>query len=1264
MIPILYKETEKEFRSNGIGQLDETIISETTEVLNGEFELYLEYPSTGQWFNEIKEFRYIQVIPNNQDEEHAFRIYEIDKTDDPESVKVYATTKSNELGDNLIEGFEYKKASPTMLYSQIKKSMLLPSNYNFVTDLTTLGNIDWKFRSPLNCILGEEGSMIQIFGGEIKRTNDYIYHYKRRGKDRVTSVRQDKNLDGFTQTVSTKGLVTKILPYYTYYPTPPEGFKGPVEPETMVIPIVTSAKAKDYPKEVLKAVDFSSYSDEIGATKTITKTEKLKNGKDKVTKTEVFDEKKTRENLIAKADTYFTSMYKGVDEPKVTIDVDLYSLADSAEYADLASLEHIGISDTVDVWVPKYDIDVTVKVKRLVFDNLTEKVISLSAGSSSTSTYQSQKGDYTQITDDIQAYIDSALDNTVHMAANGSNRIWTGATRPTEGVREGDTWFEPLPDGHMAIHHFDGVEWIFVMDTTDTTDNANRIEEAMKEIAKAQKAADDANKEINDAITNAGFTSLDEVINNVKAISTQAQKDADEAVIQALDAIAQALTAVENTNSLSVRVDEVAGTLSIKADKQTVDDLVGVVDLQSLDIQTNAEGLELKANQSVVDTLAGTVSSLGTEVNTVAGQITSKVWNVDIENAIDGIEVDIDTDTIVSRIEARWTQTFDTFDQTITDIDGRVTTQKQTIDGITRTVSGHDGRLSTVEQTVSGLQTTVAGKAAQSQVTQLANGYNVLVSKVNNVVGANLIEADKLTVGSISTNNGNDITSSDEMRTPHIDVEGATEVTIASNETDPFYYKAYIHFYDVSKNYLGNIYVFTEIYPEDIGSFQLPYGTRYIRMNGHEDRMASTYKLEIGPKHTGFIGFNTDEIYSQISALERNINLRVVKGDVMSQINIEAGRTLIQSDKLVINASTTTISGTAYMDGAVLKNLSVDGAKLKNATIANAKIVSLDAGKVSFGTMKGVRIEAETGTIGDWILDGGVLHSPLIGGGYTSLKATGSVALATGTPDPFSTTGANLQIWHDGTLRFGELGTRIYSTIQDNLRIMSHNRIVLMANSTVETDSRIIPQTNGNLNLGELTNRWSSVYSNSFRTANGSFQPTKQSGSNPNSSEIHTKVNLELVPEGQVYSRANILPWSSNNHYVGSSSYRWKGVYLSTQPNVSSDMRDKKLIQDIPKGLLDHLIEIKPKMYQQKDKWHFGYIAQDVERAIYKYVSLMKKWDSMEAMNEYARSFAMLHKDESKLSLLYGEITVIKEAEIQSRIDKLENKLEELLNAN
>ena len=59
MRPILYEQYERDFESNGIGVLWDSLECEVHEVRNGEFELELKYPYSGQWFSEIKENRYI-----------------------------------------------------------------------------------------------------------------------------------------------------------------------------------------------------------------------------------------------------------------------------------------------------------------------------------------------------------------------------------------------------------------------------------------------------------------------------------------------------------------------------------------------------------------------------------------------------------------------------------------------------------------------------------------------------------------------------------------------------------------------------------------------------------------------------------------------------------------------------------------------------------------------------------------------------------------------------------------------------------------------------------------------------------------------------------------------------------------------------------------------------------------------------------------------------------------------------------------------------
>lgn len=64
------------------------------------------------------------------------------------------------------------------------------------------------------------------------------------------------------------------------------------------------------------------------------------------------------------------------------------------------------------------------------------------------------------------------------------------------------------------------------------------------------------------------------------------------------------------------------------------------------------------------------------------------------------------------------------------------------------------------------------------------------------------------------------------------------------------------------------------------------------------------------------------------------------------------------------------------------------------------------------------RLLAATGTIGGWTADSSKFYSKN-GNYYTTLKSNGDVALAFGSPSPSSTSGANIQIWHNGRTRIG-----------------------------------------------------------------------------------------------------------------------------------------------------------------------------------------------------------------------------------------------------
>lgn len=428
MIPILYEANETNFNHNGICSLYGLLDYEVIEARNGEFELELIYPVDGLWFSELTDFRIISAEPNEIDEPHRFRIYEIKKSLDEQTVTVYASTATNDLGGNLVEKVVISDETPQQAMNKMKAALLEPTNYNFVSDIQTKSSTEWERRNPLNCIAGEAGSLIAYWGGEVKRTNDTIYLYSRRGKDNVTTIRPGKNLSGFEMTVSTKGLITAILPYFRYIP------ENETDYVTVYGTVVRSPLENNYPIHKITPVDFSS--------------------DESITTVELLNEK---------ASHYFTYYNPDCDKPKVNLEIDLMQLSDSSEYEKFKSLERIGLTDTVTVWVEKFDIDVVVKVTEVTYNGMKRMVTKLVAGTPSVKFYDDVRNTYQQDINYLKDYIDSmenGVRNQIQLTADGKNTIFRGYTEPSADIAKvNDLWYKQLGGGAVEMMQFDGAYW-------------------------------------------------------------------------------------------------------------------------------------------------------------------------------------------------------------------------------------------------------------------------------------------------------------------------------------------------------------------------------------------------------------------------------------------------------------------------------------------------------------------------------------------------------------------------------------------------------------------------------------------------------------------------------------------------------------------------------------------------------------------------------------------------------------------------------------
>src|SRR5699024_11261267 len=107
-----------------------------------------------------------------------------------------------------------------------------------------------------------------------------------------------------------------------------------------------------------------------------------------------------------------------------------------------------------------------------------------------------------------------------------------------ERKKVGDSWVRDHPSlaGETQQLVWNGEAWELILDTSETTLNKEAIEQAQQDIEEAKQTADEAVEQIDTAVANAGFTSLDDTIQNVQSITMNAEQNAQQAITDASNA--------------------------------------------------------------------------------------------------------------------------------------------------------------------------------------------------------------------------------------------------------------------------------------------------------------------------------------------------------------------------------------------------------------------------------------------------------------------------------------------------------------------------------------------------------------------------------------------------------------------------------------------------------------------------------------------------------------------------------------------------------
>ena len=334
-------------------------------------------------------------------------------------------------------------------------------------------------------------------------------------------------------------------------------------------------------------------------------------------------------------------------------------------------------------------------------------------------------------------------------------------------------------------------------------------------------------------------------------------------------------------------------------------------------------------------------------------------------------------------------QTIDGVKIDVANSKGDISSLKQRADSMESNISDNKNDISDLRQTANSLQLNIQSKADISQITQLSNAIQSVVQSVGsffpngNFADSNVqvywspwdvtkdytnINYDAATYNGSFGNlllhaSGGGWTKA--ISTEYIPVQPNKSVTVSLASRGDWYdsngkpqlLQCYVHFYDSKKNATENGHFDlncsnNQQWYDNSVTYDCNSNECYIRieivLQGNQENWAHITNVKVSSD-------GGESISSKISQMSDDINLRVQKGDLLSQINIQAGSTLIQSKKLFLDASSVVFSGNAFIPSAAITDLSADKITAGTLNAGNVNIINLDVNKLVGNTTEFVR---------------------------------------------------------------------------------------------------------------------------------------------------------------------------------------------------------------------------------------------------------------------------------------------------------------------
>ncbi|EIF6295400.1 phage tail protein [Clostridium perfringens] len=340
----IYDSKEIKFVSNGLAILEDCYRCEVEEVMNGLYNLELEYPTDDNKSKYLVKDNIIKASTPNG--EQPFRIYRV--LENLDTTIVYAKHIFFDLVANFLMDCRHKFATCQQALEDILSSTLYKHNFTCSSNIIERSNAYYIRKNPVEAILTEENSIVSMYNAEILRDKFKIIANDSIGKDNHVIIEYKKNLLGLEKDDDNSEVVTRVIP---------TGLSSK-DVSIMIDEIyLDSPLINDYINPIVKEYHFSDLKEDTEKGITI-------------------DEIKRQ--LKIKAEELFSKDH--IDLPKTNYRINFLDLSSTEEYKDFKALEKVKLGDIVTVRHKEMNIDIKRKVVKYRWDCINKEYIEIELG--------------------------------------------------------------------------------------------------------------------------------------------------------------------------------------------------------------------------------------------------------------------------------------------------------------------------------------------------------------------------------------------------------------------------------------------------------------------------------------------------------------------------------------------------------------------------------------------------------------------------------------------------------------------------------------------------------------------------------------------------------------------------------------------------------------------------------------------------------------------------------------------------------------------